>query len=66
MPPVERCLEVYLNHSFNEISSLSEPLLLQWMKGQTYYDMRVVAGDCRAETKVCAQAQAVVEGSMGQ
>ena len=55
MPPVERCIEVYLNHAFNETSSLSEPMLLMWMKGQTYHDVSVLSGGSSAEVKSCAK-----------
>ena len=55
MPPVERCVEVYLNHAFNETASLSEPMLLMWMKGQTYHDIRVLSDGCNAEVKSCAK-----------
>ena len=55
MPSVARCVEVYLNHSFSETTSLSEPLLLMWMKGQTYHDVSVLAGDCSTEVKSCAK-----------
>ena len=62
MPPVARCVEVYLNHAFNETASLSDEMLLQWLKGQTYRAMGVVSGGCRAETDSCAKRSLELKG----
>ena len=61
MPSVQRCIDVYLSHHVSEITSLSEPMLFQWLRGQTYYDLRihstndVRSDDCKAEAKSCAK-----------
>lgn len=55
MPSVSRCVEVYLNHSFNETASLSDPMLLMWMRGQTYHDVSVLSDGCNAKVKSCAE-----------
>ena len=55
MSSVERCVQVYLNHAFNETASLSDPMLLMWMKGQTYHDVGVLSGGYSAEVKSCAK-----------
>jgi len=59
MPPVERCREVYLNHAPNETPSLSDDLMIMWLKGQTYCDLGVSSAEPQSKAERSLEVRVV-------
>mgnify|MGYP007032540644 FL=1 len=60
MPSMQRCIEVYLNHSSNEAGSLSGPMLDMWRIGQGCHQ---AISDHRVEVESCAEQSSELKGS---
>ena len=59
MPPIERCREVYLNHAANETSSLSDDMMIMWLKGQTYCDLGMSSAEPQSGAKRSLEVRVV-------